>query len=376
MSQQVNQYESRSERLLALASRVAVWAILFLFLWVLRSFFLLLFLTFVFAYLQSSAEQRLKPLFPSRPVRVVAVALSLLLLLMLLGTFLLPRFREQATNFALRYPNYLMTLDQGLYDLRARYPGLQEFLPERPPGELPTTDLRRSPSAAFMQQLLGVPAPNDEASVRQLFSAVRDVGGLVVGIVSAFLLSLLFSFLIVLDLPKLIAGARELANTKLGFVYEEVAGSIYDFGRVVGRALEAQVIIAFINTALTAVGLVVLGLGEQVAFLSVIVFICSFIPVAGVFISSVPICLLALQESGVSMMLFAILLITVIHLIEAYILNPRVYGHHLRMNPVVVLIILTLGGKLFHVWGLILGVPVCNYLFSHAIRYRDSDRVA
>ena len=88
-----------------------------------------------------------------------------------------------------------------------------------------------------------------------------------------------------------------------------------------------------------------------------------------------PICLLVLQVSGASMMLFAILLITVIHLIEAYILNPRVYGHHLRMNPVVVLIILTLGGKLFHVWGLILGVPVCNYLFSHAIRYRESERV-
>jgi predicted PurR-regulated permease PerM len=33
-----------------------------------------------------------------------------------------------------------------------------------------------------------------------------------------------------------------------------------------------------------------------------------------------------------------------------------------------VLIILTIGGTLFQFWGLILGVPVCTYLFGHAIR--------
>jgi predicted PurR-regulated permease PerM len=30
--------------------------------------------------------------------------------------------------------------------------------------------------------------------------------------------------------------------------------------------------------------------------------------------------------------------------------------------------ILTIGGKLFHVWGFILGVPVFTYIFGHAIR--------
>ena len=67
-------------------------------------------------------------------------------------------------------------------------------------------------------------------------------------------------------------------------------------------------------------------------------------------------------------MLLSILMITIIHIIEAYIINPRIYGHHMKMNPVIVLIILTVGGKLFGVWGLVLGVPVSNYLFRHAIR--------
>ncbi len=59
-----------------------------------------------------------------------------------------------------------------------------------------------------------------------------------------------------------------------------------------------------------------------------------------------------------------------IHLIEAYILNPMIFGERLHINPVLVLIILTVGGKLFGVWGLLLGVPVCTYIFTDAIRYK------
>jgi len=140
---------------------------------------------------------------------------------------------------------------------------------------------------------------------------------------------------------------------------------------VLGKALEAQLIIAIINSLLTAVGISLLGLGQHLAFLTVIVFFCSFFPVIGVFISSLPICLVALQTSGLQTMLLSIVLITVIHLIEGYILNPRIYGSYMRINSVIILIILTVGGKLFGFWGLILGVPVCTYIFGHAIRYKQ-----
>lgn len=58
-----------------------------------------------------------------------------------------------------------------------------------------------------------------------------------------------------------------------------------------------QARIAAANTALTALGMSVLqipGLG----LLSVFVFICSFIPIAGCFISTVPIGFVALTEYG------------------------------------------------------------------------------
>jgi predicted PurR-regulated permease PerM len=125
---------------------------------------------------------------------------------------------------------------------------------------------------------------------------------------------------------------------------------------------------------LTFLGLIFLGLSSKAAFLSVIIFVCSFIPIIGVFISSIPICLFAIQTNGLNGMLVAILLITGIHLIETYILNPRIYGSHLKLNPIFVLIILTMCGKLFHTWGLVLGVPIFSYFFYYSIRNKKIER--
>jgi predicted PurR-regulated permease PerM len=73
---------------------------------------------------------------------------------------------------------------------------------------------------------------------------------------------------------------------------------------------------------------------------------------------------------GLSLVLAAIAFITLIHAIEAYVLNPRIMGAHLHINPVLVLAILVISHHLFHVWGLILGVPIVTYFFTHAIRFR------
>lgn len=351
---------------------IGVWSLLFLLLYVLRSFFLLIFLTFVFSYIQSNFVNKLASRLPNRTARVILVFVLFLGLLAGIGAFVVPPVKFQAEQFARNIPSYLKTLDQRLLALSEDYPLVKDYLPERS-GLLTYFEDRsefsmdNSVTVALVQKLLDSSAEGDTRGLSEALVTVRDVGSKLLAAGSAFLLSLLFSFLIVLDLEKLTKSVLKLRESRLRFAFEEVAQSIYDFSHVMGKALEAQLGIALLNTLLTAIGIVLLGQVDKVAFLSLIVFLCSFIPVAGVFISSVPICLVEIQEAGIAGLFITAGLITVIHLIEAYILNPKIYGHHLRMNPVLVLIILTIGGKLFHVWGLILGVPVCTYLFGHAI---------
>ncbi|MDR2550515.1 MAG: AI-2E family transporter [Desulfobulbus sp.] len=380
------------DRIFPHVATVVVWGMFFGVIYLLRSFFLLLFLTFVFSYIQARSVSRLEPHIKNRIVRVVLVALLFLSILTAAGIFLVPKVKKQTELFASQFTTYLSRVDQELFSLSKRYPLLGELVPELaskqeqpPPEGGEKKGLKHSPTALMLQQLLRLGDPGGTQStgggtqgvgsgvqnVGHVIGTLGNIGGKIAATTSAFLLSLLFSFLIVLDLPKLGASVRALESTKLRFIYRSVAGNIRDFSQVLGKALEAQLIIAIINSFLTAIGITLLGLGEQVAFLSVIVFFCSFFPVIGVFISSIPICLIALQTEGLQIMLLAILLICIIHLIEGYILNPRIYGSYMRINSVIILIILTIGGKLFDFWGLILGVPICTYVFGHAIRIKE-----
>lgn len=354
--------------------RVLVWGGVFGVVFILRSFFLLLFLTFVFGYVLNRGVNRLQDLIPHRPTRVVLVTTLFLGVLVAVGVFLVPRAKDQTVLFVTQLPQYVQRLDQELGALGERYPLVANAIPEL--GEHGPSALGKSRVAALLQQVFSLAEhPEGQNKVNQLLDLVRGVGGRVAAIASAFLLALLFSFLIILDLPRLSASVRSLEKSRLDFVYREVAGSIRDFATVLGKSLEAQFTIAVANSILTAVGVSLLGLGSSMAFLTVIVFLCSFIPVLGVFISSVPICLIALQASGLTTMLLAIVMITVIHLIEGYVLNPRIYGSYMRINPVIVLFILTIGAKLFQIWGLVLGVPICTYIFGHVIQRPETGGV-
>jgi len=358
---------------------IMVWGTLIGLIFLLRSFFLLIFLTFVFSKIQANGVNRLEIYVKNRTVRAFLVAICLLTVLGIAGVFLVPKVKVQTELFVSQFSSYLGRVDQEILELSNKYPLLAEVFPEliteEPESNKEAVErkgLGYSPTRAMLQQLLKVGEESGGIeSINHLLGTLGNIGGKIATVTSAFLLSLLFSFLIVLDLPRLAVSVRELENTKLRFIYLSVADDIRDFSHVLGRALEAQFIVATVNSILTAIGISILGIGEHVVFLSVIVFFCSFIPVVGVFISSIPICLVALQTSGIQTMFLAVLLITIVHLIEGYIINPRIYGSYMRINPVIILIILTVCGKLFGFWGLLLGVPFCTYLFGYAIRIRD-----
>ena len=396
------------DRIFSLVTRLFVWGLLIAVLHILRPFLLLIFLTFVFSYIQAHGVDGLAHRIRNRPLRVAVVGLVFLGTLFATGFTLAPQVNEQAQTFLKNRHEYIREADYELDKFMSQWPTVKESLlkhreidasnlliedgtdennnnetevdpqdPEDPDDPQDPEDPDDPQDPAENSNATQDPPPAKKLQLVSDFiegagDALREsslaIGQSVLGYASTFLLALLFSFLIVLDLPKIKRGVTGLARTRVGFIYDEVADNIAGFGLVLGRALEAQLFIAIVNTILTAAGIWILGL-PNLLVLSTMVFFCSFIPVAGTFISSTPICLLALQTGGVTMMLLAILLICIIHAVETYVLNPQIYGHHMHMNPVVVLIVLTVGGKLFGVWGLLLGIPIVNYIWRHAIRY-------
>jgi predicted PurR-regulated permease PerM len=70
-----------------------------------------------------------------------------------------------------------------------------------------------------------------------------------------------------------------------------------------------------VNTGLTALGMWALAI-PGMGLLSLFVFICSFIPIAGVIISTTPIGFVALTEYGFMKLALVILMVTGVHFVE------------------------------------------------------------
>jgi len=343
-------------------AKIAVWIGLFLLIYWLRSFFLLIFLTFVFAFLQYRAGEMLKSKVKNHRLRTSLIGITLLLAISGSIYFLTTEVKVQTKLFVNNIDTYTGALDKQIEALGKAFPIVEQWIIDIEHAT-PESSGYKSQTLLILQHTFGLPSAENNENLKKNLSTVFLYSGKLVAIATSFLLSLLFSFLIILDYPRLVNSMAKLEKSRMAFIFHEIKPGIMQFSGMLGKAFEAQFFIAVLNTLLTAIGLWILGIGKYSAFLLATVFLCSFIPIAGVFISSVPICMVSLQDHGLFHVFLAIGFITIIHMIEAYILNPRIYGSRLRLNPVIVLGILTIFGKIFGLWGLILGVPLCTWFF-------------
>lgn len=389
--------------------RVLIWIILGFLLWLLRSFFSLIFLTFVFAFIASPiADFFVRRLNVRRPVAICLTFGIFLFSMTAVSVFVVPQVAREAVSLVRNLPK----TEQRLFDLRKsfieRHPNVEPILmnylrstiPDESLAELavaegaaangspfnlaapggsgtgvidPSAETADTPPMDPAELELRRAARQDEAvihlfighQIKRITDAMPGLIRMMWSASATVLLALLFSFLISLDLSRLGQEVRNLRASRLRDFHNEVAQPVVRFAYVVGRAIQAQAMIAVVNTVLTLVGLMILGV-PSLAVLSMIVFLCSFIPVLGVFLSTTPIVLVALNAGGLNLALLCVGMVIVVHAVEAYLLNPMIYGKHLKLNPVLVLIILFIGHHAFGAWGMLLGVPVAHY-FLHDV---------
>jgi len=179
-------------------------------------------------------------------------------------------------------------------------------------------------------------------------------------------LSLLFSFMIIWDLPRLAKGTQRLGKSRFGFAYNVLAPQVAAFGRLVGQSFEVQSVIALVNTLLTTLGLILLKIPGY-GFMSLVVLITSFIPVFGVFLSTFPMALVAVSEYGVGKMIDVILMVIGIHVVEAYCLSPLIYSATVKLHPVLIVSALYVMEHLAGLQGVFLAVPVTMFVIRQVL---------
>jgi predicted PurR-regulated permease PerM len=127
----------------------------------------------------------------------------------------------------------------------------------------------------------------------------------------------------------------------------------------------AQILISAINTVLTAIFVLAVGLPYSIVVIGV-TFICGLLPVVGNVMSNTAVVMIGFTVSP-QMALGALAFLVVVHKLE-YFLNSKIVGWRIR-NPLwLTLLGLILGEKLMGVPGMVIAPVILNYIKLEASR--------
>jgi predicted PurR-regulated permease PerM len=171
------------------------------------------------------------------------------------------------------------------------------------------------------------------------------------------------SFFYLLQRKKTIAFTEKFSTSKIGWLYKEFEYFGRKFTSSFGKVIEVQLLIALFNTVLTMIGLWIMGFPYLFA-LTIMVFLLSLIPVAGVVISFIPIGIIGFQIGGVTLVIWTVVMILAIHALETYFLNPRLYAHKTKIPMFYTFMVLIFSQHYLGIWGLIIGIPIFMFFLD------------
>ena len=131
--------------------------------------------------------------------------------------------------------------------------------------------------------------------------------------------------------------------------------------------VRVQLLVAFIDAVGIGVGAAIIGVPLALP-LSVLVFLGSFIPLIGAFVSGSIAVLLALVANGWVNGVIMLGIVLVVQQIESHILQPLIMGRAVSLHPLAVILGVTGGTLVAGIPGALFAVPVMA-IFNAIVRY-------
>ena len=193
-------------------------------------------------------------------------------------------------------------------------------------------------------------------------------------VLSKVILALVLSFIFIIDRQKLGRYLGQMEESHFKFLYIEYKFLLEKVVKSFGVTFKAQWMIAFVNAVLTVVGLLIIGFVcrewelqtfPYILTFGLVVFIFGFVPVLWVILSSIPIMLIAYVSYSTPMVtLMVLVLIIVVHMVEAYYLNPKIVSRFLELPVSLTFIILLLSQHFFWLAWLLIWVSLFYFAMS------------
>jgi predicted PurR-regulated permease PerM len=169
------------------------------------------------------------------------------------------------------------------------------------------------------------------------------------------LVTLVVAFWMLKDGEQLRGG---IVNLLPGRVRSEANFAFDAFGVVVGGYVRGQLFMAAIVGVMAGLGCWVIGVPFPIV-VAIAAGTFELVPLVGAFVGGAVAILLALTKSPVTA-LWALLLFIVIHIIEGYLLAPRIQARFVRLHPLVTILALFAGIELGGFLGAFVAVPLAS----------------
>jgi len=198
----------------------------------------------------------------------------------------------------------------------------------------------------------------DSAS-KAVLNTLTGIGKWSIEIFLAFILSFFF----IIEKEEIAKFGTRFESSRLSGQYRSIKRFGKSFLNSFAKVMEAQLIIAFVNSVLSMICLALMGF-PQVIGLGFMIFVLGLIPVAGVWISLVPLSIIAFKVGGATKVLYVWIMIAVIHSLEAYVLNPKIMSINTKL-PVFITFLVLLGAEhIMGIWGLLFGIPLFMFILD------------
>lgn len=293
-----------------------------------------LFLSFVFAPLNSLLRKR------GIPVWVVMIANILVIAILMTASVLI--LSEAANSLIEGFPKYQKDLFSRLQNWMHSFEELSTKL-DLAVSNYPQLDIT---------QLLSPSSFSISKTITNVMSTTMDI-------VWNFILIMIFLMFIVGSDSKLVDRLQKVLSPK---EQKRTTTTILNIQTQIQRYLVTKTIIS-LATAIVGMILMIVFRVDFVLVCGIILFVLNFIPNIGSIIASgIPILISFLQYGLDFRTIFFAILITATQMLFGNILEPQIQGERLNLSPITVLVSLIFWGWVWGIMGMILAVPITSAL--------------
>jgi predicted PurR-regulated permease PerM len=281
--------------------------------------------------------------------RLAGVALTYLGFMgvaVMIGLLMFPAVHDQQQNLSERWPTIRTKMERWIDDRAASF---------------------KNTPFEFDRQKVTDAFSSTDTSVRDQIDRVAQVGVKVFHILLVMILTPIFAFYLLVDLPHL----KRVAD---GLIPEPARPEVLIVARrmnaAVGGFFRGQLVVASIVGVLASVGLLIIGLPFWL-LIGMVAGFFNMIPLIGPYIGGIPALVIALTTKEPITAVWVIVIMVAVQQIDNHFISPVVMSRVVKLHPVLVMLALLLGGTLGGFFGLLVAVPttaILKILIGHLWR--------